>query len=106
MTALAVLPDGKLASGSAACEVCVWDTGSGACELTLAGHTGSVLALAVLPDGKLASGSWDKTVRVWDLSTRSCVLTLSHAFPVNCLTVLEDGQLVVGLQCGAIHVYE
>jgi WD40 repeat protein len=65
VVALAVLPDGKLASGSADVTVRVWDVASGACMLTLAGHTSHVFALAVLPDGKLASGSHDNKIRVW-----------------------------------------
>jgi WD40 repeat protein len=67
ISALAVLPDGKLASSSWDKTVRVWDVASGACLLTLAGHTSYVLALAVLPDGKLASGSssHDNNIRVW-----------------------------------------
>jgi WD40 repeat protein len=71
VTALAVLPAGKLASGSTDNTVCVWE--DGACRHTLKGHTRSVTALAVLPDGKLASGSFDKTVRVWDAASGACL---------------------------------
>ena len=78
VTALAVLPDGKLASASWDETVRVWDAVSGAGLLTFAGHTKSVIsALAVLPDGKLASGSWDKMVRVWDAASGACLLTLA-----------------------------
>ena len=59
ISALAVLPDGKLASGSWDM-VRVWDVVSGACLLTLADHNACVDALAVLPDGKLVSGSRDR----------------------------------------------
>jgi WD40 repeat protein len=52
--ALAVLPDGRLASGSGDMTVRVWDVRSGSCALMLSGHTGTVLSLAVLPDGCLA----------------------------------------------------
>ncbi len=49
LTALAVLPDGKLASGSSANTVRVWDAASGADLLTLAGHTKNwVTALALM----------------------------------------------------------
>ena len=64
--ALAVMPDGKLVSGSNDNTVRIWDTTSGACLLTLADHTDGVNALAVLPDGRLVSGSDDLTVRVWE----------------------------------------
>jgi WD40 repeat protein len=50
VTALVVLHDGKLASGSRDKTVRVWE--NGVCLLTLAGHTSWVTALAVLPDVK------------------------------------------------------
>ena len=66
MVCLAELSNGNLASGSDDNTVRVWDTVSGACLLTLAGHTSYVSSLAVLPDGELASGSGDDTVRIWE----------------------------------------
>jgi len=63
--ALAVLPDGRLASASEDGTVRVWRPSTGVCEAVLKGHTSWVTALAVLPDGRLASGSRDSIVRVW-----------------------------------------
>lgn len=59
VNALAVLPDGKLATGSCDRTVRVWDAASGACLLTLLGHTFAVSGLAALPSGNLASCSDD-----------------------------------------------
>ena len=64
--ALAVLPDGRLASGSGDHTIRLWNLATGACAATLEGHTGVVWALAVLPDGRLASGSGDATIKLWD----------------------------------------
>jgi hypothetical protein len=64
VTVLAVLPDGRLASGSEGKTVRVWRPSTGECEAVLEGHTREVWALAVLPDGRLASGSEDNTMRV------------------------------------------
>jgi hypothetical protein len=50
VTALVVLPDGRLTSGSYDRTIRVWDTASGAETARLAGHRGWVMALAVLPD--------------------------------------------------------
>jgi hypothetical protein len=65
--ALAVLPDGRLASGSDVSTVCVWRPSTGVCEAVLKGHTDRVYALAVLPDGRLASRSDNRRglIRVW-----------------------------------------
>ena len=64
--ALAVLPDGLLASGSRDNSIKLWDLDTGSCAATLVSHSDSVFALAVLPDGRLASGSRDNTIRLWD----------------------------------------
>lgn len=67
--ALAVLPNGWLASGSSDNTVRVWDVNTGSCMRTYAGHTGNVRGLTVLSDGRLLSAAWDETARVWDVQS-------------------------------------
>jgi WD40 repeat protein len=62
--ALAVLPDGRLASASYDKTIRVWRPSTGVCEAVLE-HTDWVNALAVLPNGRLASGDRDGNIRVW-----------------------------------------
>ncbi len=58
--ALAVLPNGDLASGSADKTIDIWNPTEGTLLRTLTGHTSIVYALTVLPNGDLASGSGDR----------------------------------------------
>jgi len=54
--ALAVLPDGRLASASYDKTIRVWRLSTGVCEAVMEGHTDWVYALAVLPDGRARIG--------------------------------------------------
>ena len=72
---LAVLPDGRLLSGSYDRTIRVWGEGAlsvrgggdtAVCDTTLVGHTDCVTALVVLRDGAVASGSRDGSVRFWN----------------------------------------
>ena len=67
--AVAFSPDGtKLASGSWADTVELWEVSTQKHIARFPGHTGNVNAVAFSPDGtKLASGSFDGTVLVWNI---------------------------------------
>jgi len=106
VSALAVLPDGLLASGSWDRTVRVWRPSTDVCEAVLKGHTDGVFVLTVLPDGRLASASWDKTVRVWRPSTGVCEAVLKgHTDGVFVLTVLPDGRHASGSWDRTVRVW-
>jgi len=107
ISALAVLANGRLASGSREGTVIrVWNPASGACEAMLEGHTGPIFALAVLPDGRLASGSSDRTIKFWDAAKSACEATLvGHTDSVAVLAVLADGRLASGSRDATIRLW-
>lgn len=92
--AVAVLPDGALASSSCAPIIRVWDSLSGELLRPLEGHTACVSFLMTLENGKLVSASDDKTVRVWNPLCGQCELVLEgHLKAVTCVAVMLDGKL-------------
>jgi WD40 repeat protein len=104
--ALAVLPDGRIASGSEDATVRVWNPAQPGQVLVLEGHTNSVQALAVLPDGRIASGSRDNTVRVWSPAQPGQVLVLEgHTLSVQALAVLPDGRIASGSWDRTVRVW-
>ena len=104
--ALAVLPDGHLASSSFDMFIKIWDPATGKRPRTLIDHTSQLRALAVLPDGKLASGSDDKTIKIWNPITEECLRTLEgHESYVRALAVLPSGNLASGSDDKTIKIW-
>ncbi|MCX5960863.1 MAG: NB-ARC domain-containing protein, partial [Cyanobacteria bacterium] len=107
VNALAVLPDGRLASGADDGTIKLWDPASGQLQATLEGHSGPVNALAVLPNGRLASGAGDRTIKLWDPASGQLQATLEgHSGPVNALAVLPDGRLASGAGDRTIKLWD
>ena len=98
VSCVAILPNGRVVSGSGDNTLKVWDVSRGQCIRTLTGHTNYALrrrpveqrvdrsstprraqvsCVAALPNGRVVSGSWDETLKVWDASTSECLRTLS-----------------------------
>ena len=94
---LAVLPDGRIVSGSCDNTIRIWSPDTGDCLRTLKGHTKQVSCVAVLPDGRIVSGSYDNYIRIWNADTGECLQTLEgHTLWVKCVTALPDGRIVSG----------
>ncbi len=97
VTALAVLTDGRLASGSADKSIKLWDIKTERCVATLQGHNNAISALAALPDGRLASSEYTLAgIKLWDTKVGQCVTTLQgHSGEGQLtLTVLSNKNLV------------
>jgi len=62
-------------------------------DVTLFGHTSSVVSVRFIPDGtRIASGSSDKTIRLWDASTGEELHTLNgHTSIVRSVSFSSDG---------------
>lgn len=96
--AIAASPDGtRLAAGTAAGEVRVWNTNDAQPVFTLKEHTEWVRSVAFSSDGKvLASGSEDMTIRLWSMETGKPLNTLhGHKSRVYSVAFSADGYMLV-----------
>ena len=69
INALASLVDGRIASGGDDKVIRIWNAG-GTVDVTLEGHTCSVLALAVLDQHRLAAGDDNNSIYIWNVGPR------------------------------------
>ncbi|WP_454857610.1 P-loop NTPase fold protein [Promicromonospora soli] len=103
---VAVMRDGRFASGGKDGTVRVWDPGTREQLGILVGHTGPVNDVAALRDGRIVTGGEDGTLRVWDLTSGTHDCLTGHTGPVNTLTVLPDGPIVSGGTDGKLRVWD
>jgi WD40 repeat protein len=98
--AIAVLPDGRLATAYWDNTIHVWDLTTGTFSAVLHGESieGGVDAMAVFPDGRIAS-AFDDAIHIWDPSIRDCfAIREGDKGPVHALVSLSDGH--VASACG------
>ncbi|MEA2599552.1 MAG: hypothetical protein QOF89_544 [Acidobacteriota bacterium] len=107
VNAVAVLPSGRVVSGSDDGTLRVWDLESGRTLQTLEGHTASVHAVAVLDGRSVVSASADRTLRMWDLESGRTLQALEgHAPWTPALAVLDGRQAVSGSTDGTLQVWD
>lgn len=69
-----------IATGSRDKKIRIFETRSGKCILTLAGHDNWITDLMFHPNGKyLISTADDKSIRIWDLSMGRCYRKIYNA---------------------------
>jgi WD40 repeat protein len=108
VSALAVLPDGRLASGARDGTVRIWNPDESSQNyFNKTGHLSEVMALVALSGNRLASASRDSTVRLWDVGRKAEVLQLSgeSCDGFRALTKITDGRIATGSQDGTIRVW-
>lgn len=90
VTAIDILDDKILASGSYDSTIKIWDLDTGNELRTLQGHTRGIRSLQ-LDDSKLISASLDHTIKIWNWHTGVCLNTLQcHSGGV--ISVNFDGE--------------
>jgi phospholipase A-2-activating protein len=99
VTAVCILSDGRIASGSMDKAIKIYDPAkSYECVETLTGHESSVLALVALPaaqGGGFLSGSADSTIRAWKNAAGDGVVFGRHADTVRGLAINGPAALVL-----------
>ena len=96
---LALLKSGYLAVGLYlnSNNIIIYDINNGNAINTISAHTRQVNTLEVFPNGDLVSGSVDNYVKVWDMSTFAQKFSNGLGNNVNCLKILSNGNIVLGL---------
>ena len=110
----AVLPDGRIVSGSSDRTIRIWNLTQREGEdgyMQVLRTEDWVFSLAVLPNGRIALQSYDRTIQVWDPTKTEgeagYVQVLSgHEKWVECLAVLSDGRIVSGSHDGTVRVWD
>ena len=83
----------KIAVGSDANHIIIYDTESGKLLKTLRGHNGGVWAMKFYKN-TLASGATDRSVRIWDTERGVCThIFRGHTSTVRCLEIIEPRQI-------------
>ena len=107
---VAFSPDGsRFVSGGMDKKINIWNASTGAREMTLTGHTGSVWSVAFRPDGRhIVSGSRDETIKIWNAATGALEMTLTgHKDPVRSVTFSPDGaRIISGSGNGTVRIWD
>ncbi|RNA38860.1 high-affnity carbon uptake Hat [Brachionus plicatilis] len=97
VSALAVLHNGDLASGSYDDTIKIWNSFDGIEKMTISGFLSWHSSLLVLQNGDLAYGLRDNTIKILNSIDGTLKMTLfGHSNDVVCLALLHNGDLASG----------
>lgn len=99
VTALMVLEQELLVSGSEDYSIKFWEISTGLCVQTLLGHSRAVDNLIMTQSNQLVSSSIS-TIKIWDCVTGLCLSTLEMLCFIRALILLNDGRLLISKQYG------
>jgi WD40 repeat protein len=106
-SALTVLPDGRLVSGSYTGELQVWDVESGRSLYMFKGNSRRVRAVAALDNRRVVSGSDDGTLRVWDIESGQALnIFKGSSLQVLAVAVLDSRRVVSGSADGMLWIWD
>ena len=95
VSALAVLDDGKVLSGSYDGTAILWDPDSGDVVEMPERHSGMITCLAELPGGRIVTGSEDSRVKLWDArQPRRGARNRWHRWKVESIVTRPDGRTI------------
>jgi cytochrome c len=107
VTALALLPDGRVATAGQEGRIALWRDGEREPDMVLAIHHGPVTALALAPDGtQLASASWDGRVVLTPLGDGAPEEIVALDENVNGIGFLPEGGLVAADYAGILRFWQ
>lgn len=111
ISALAALPDGRLAASSNLNLdngiVRLWDLNTRTELARLSVHANAIGAIAFLPDGRLACGCKDGTIRLWEISTGTETACFEgHTDRINALAISPNGRLVSASNDTTIRLWD
>jgi cytochrome c len=92
--ALAVMPDGRLASAGFDSAIIIWDLNRGQAVHVLRQHATAVNALIARRDGCLVSGGEDAAIKIWCEGTAAAAQLDGHTAAVSALAVTPDGRMI------------
>ena len=105
VTSLALLSNGKLASGSEDNKIKIWNLETYK-EIGTIITDSLIYSLVALSNGWVAGGSEDGTIKIWNSETRQLIKTLrGHSDEVYSLVVLSNGWLASGSHDGSINIW-
>jgi WD40 repeat protein len=122
VTCIAMLPDGRIVSGSDDGTLKIWNRKTGKCDITCKDDNYGIMCITVLADGRIVSGSRDGTLKVWNShilslgkdnderqrnhQTEKCDITCrGHTDEIWCVAVLPDGNIISGSEDARLKIW-